>query len=262
VFNNIYLPGMAQEGVSDKDSTMGFVEYALRFKKKPKKIPFSTQAAIIFDKNEPILTNRATARFIKGISPGIMVGYSALPSNGAYSAKGPLQFGYVLAPYAPSRPYFQVEAFVGLLQQDDFVSSVTKDQRDTVINRLPYIITGRQTKNTVRRNSFEITPLHYRYNLSSWIGVGAGAMAQVNISEQTTVENKVYFIAKQLPLNTMTTSSQQKESVKYLGNWNAAPFVDLQLGRERTGPVLGVRYIRLLKGDIKDRFFLYAGFKL
>ena len=262
VFNNIYLPGLDQEGVTDKDSTMGFVEYAIRFKKKPKKIPFATQAAIVFDRNAPVITNRATARFIKGISPGIMVGYSALPSNGGYTAKGPLQFGYVLAPYAPSRPYFQVEAFVGLLQQDDFTSAVIKDQRDTVINRLPYLINGRQTRTTTRRNSFEVTPLHYRYNINNWIGVGAGAMVQVNISEQTTVEKKVYFIAQQLPLNIMTASSSQKSSVTWLGNWNAAPFADLQIGRVRTGPVLGIRYIRLLRGDITDRFFLYAGFKL
>ncbi|MBS1661628.1 MAG: PKD domain-containing protein [Bacteroidetes bacterium] len=262
VFNNIYLPGMLQEGVTDKDSTMGYVEYAIRFKKKPKKIPFNTQAAIIFDKNEPVMTNKATARFIKGLSPGIMVGYSALPSNGGYSAKGPLQFGYVLAPYKPYRPYFQAEIFVGLLQQDDFESEVVKDQRDTVINRLPYLINGRQTRTTTKRNSFEITPLHYRYNINDWIGVGLGAMAQINISEQMTVEQKVYFIAQQLPLNVMTASTTQKSSVKYLGDWNAAPFVDLQLGRVRTGPVLGIRYIRLLKGDITDRFFLYAGFKL
>ena len=117
VFRNIYLPGLLQYGVNDKDSTTGFVEYSIRFKKKPKKIPFNTQAAIVFDRNEPVLTNKATARFIKGLSPGIMVGYSALPSSGGYSATGPLQFGYVLAPYAPSRPYFQAEVFVGLLQQ-------------------------------------------------------------------------------------------------------------------------------------------------
>jgi len=262
VFNNIYLPGLAQEGVGNKDSAMGFVEYAIRFKKKPKKIPFSTQAAIVFDRNAPVITNRATARFIKGISPGIMVGYSALPSNGGYSARGPLQFGYVLAPYAPSRSYFQIEAFVGLLQQDDFTSAVIKDQRDTLIGGLPFLINGRQTKTTTRRNSFEITPLHYRYNIGNWIGVGAGAMAQVNISEQTTVEKKVYFFSQQLPLNIMTSSSSEKSSVTWLGNWNAAPFVDVQLGRVRTGPVLGIRYIRLLRGDITDRFFLYAGFKL
>ncbi|HEV9037057.1 MAG TPA: PKD domain-containing protein, partial [Puia sp.] len=162
-FNNIYLPGIQQEGVADKDSTMGFVEYAVRFRKKPKKIPFGTQAAISFDRQAPVLTNKAPARFIKGLSPGIMVGYSALPANGGYTASGPLQFGYVLAPYAPDRPYFQAEAWVGFLQQDAFTSTVVKDNSDTLIGGLPFIITGRQTRTTVNRNSFEITPLHFRY---------------------------------------------------------------------------------------------------
>jgi hypothetical protein len=168
----------------------------------------------------------------------------------------------VLAPYAPFRPYFQVEAFVGLLQQNQFNGQVIKDQRDTLINGLPYLITGRQSKTTTQRNSFEITPLHYRYNIGNWIGVGLGAMVQVDISEQTTVEKKTYFIARQLPLNVSTAVSTEKSAVQWLGNWNAAPFADIQIGRVRTGPVLGLRYMRLLKGDISDRFFLYAGFKL
>jgi hypothetical protein len=262
VFDNIYIPGLLQREVTDKDSTTGFVEYTVRFKKKPKKIPFSTQAAITFDRNAPVLTNKATARFIKGISPGIMVGYSMLPSAGGYSATGPLQFGYVLAPYAPSRPYFQVEAFVGLLQQDAFTSTVVKDQQDTVIGGLPFLITGRQRKTTVQRNSFEITPLHYRYNIGNWVGVGLGAMVQVNISEQTTTENRAYFVTQPIPLNVMTSVTTQKSGVTYLGSWNAAPFADLQIGRVKGGPVLGIRYMRLFKGDITDRFFLYAGFKL
>jgi len=262
VFDNIYLPGLQQEGVSDKDSTTGFVEYAIRFKKKPKKIPFSTQAAISFDRQKPTITNKAMTRFINGLSPGIMAGYSLLPGNGGYSAQGPLQFGYVLAPYSPFRPYFQVEAFVGLLQQDAFTSAVVKDNSDTLIGGLPFVITGRQTRTTVNRNSFEITPLHFRYNLGKYVGVGVGAMAQINISEQTTTENRAYFVTQLLPLNVHTAVTTTRSSVTWLGSVNAAPFVDLQFGMVRHGPVVGARYIRLLKGDVTDRFFLYAGFKL
>ncbi|GGB12888.1 hypothetical protein GCM10011511_40670 [Puia dinghuensis] len=262
IFNNIYLPGLQQEEVHDKDSTEGFVDYTIRFRKKPKKIPFSTQASIVFDRHQPVVTNKATARFIKGLSPGFMAGYSVLPGNGGYSATGPLQFGYVLAPYAPSRPYFQVEAFVGFLQQDAFTSVVVKQQTDTLVAGVPLVITGRQSKTTTQRNSFEITPLHYRYNIGKWIGIGAGAMAQINISEQTTVENRTFFNIPVPLLNSTTAVSTQKSAVTYLGSWNAAPFVDLQLGMVKVGPVIGVRYMRLLKGDVTDRFFLYAGFKL
>lgn len=262
IFDNIYLPGIQQDGVGDKDSTTGFVEYAVRFKRKPKKIPFSTQAAIAFDRQAPLLTNRATARFIKGLSPGIMVGYSVLPGNGGYTASGPLQFGYVLAPYSPFRPYFQVEVFVGLLQQDAFTSTVVKDNSDTLIGGLPFIITGRQTKTTVNRNSFELTPLHFRYNVGKYFGVGAGAMAQINFSEQTTVENRAYFVTQLLSQNVQTAVTTTKSAVTWLGSVNAAPFVDLQFGAVRHGPVAGVRYMHLLKGDLTNRFWLYAGFKL
>lgn len=262
VFDNIYLPGIQQDGVGDKDSTTGFVEYAVRFKRKPKKIPFSTQAAIAFDRQAPLVTNKATARFIKGLSPGIMVGYSVLPGNGGYTASGPLQFGYVLAPYSPFRPYFQVEAFVGLLQQDAFTSTIVKDNTDTLIGGLPFIITGRQTKTTVNRNSFELTPLHFRYNLGKYFGVGAGAMAQINISEQTTTENRAYFVTQLLSQNVQTAVTTTKSAITYLGSVNAAPFIDLQFGAVRHGPVAGIRYMRLLSGQVTNRFWLYAGFKL
>ncbi|MBN9380751.1 MAG: PKD domain-containing protein [Chitinophagaceae bacterium] len=263
VFNNIYLPGLQQEGINDKDSTKGFVEYAIRFRKKPKKIPFSTSAAIIFDKNEPVLTNRSTARFIKGISPGIMAGYVYSPSNGNYSTNGSLQLGYILAPFSPSRPYFQVEAWAGLLQQDNATTGVIRDQKDTAIGIGKFLIVGRETKTTVKKNSFEVTPLHFRYNFNNWIAIGLGAQVMVNISQQTTTENKVYLATPNLPLITDSiVATIQKTKTQWLHTWNAAPFADLQVGRVRTGPVIGLRYLRLLKGDVSNRFFLYAGFKL
>lgn len=262
VFNNIYLPGLNQQGVTDKDSTKGFVEYTIRFKKKPKKIPFSTKAAIVFDRNEPVFTNKSTARFIKGISPGIMAGYVYSPSNGNYSTNGSLQLGYVLSPFSPSRPYFQVEAFAGLLQQDNSTTGVTQDQTDTVIGIGKYLIVGRETKTTIKKNSFEVTPLHFRYNLCNWIGFGVGAQVMVNISEQATKEYKVYMNTTLPPITPSAASTFQQSKTLWLHTWNAAPFADLQIGRVRTGPVIGLRYLRLLKGDVSNRFFLYAGIKL
>jgi hypothetical protein len=262
-FNNVYLPGLQQEGVADKDSTKGFVEYSIRFTKKPKKIPFSTRAAIIFDRNEPVITNKSTAKFIKGISPGIMAGYVYSPSNGNYSTNGSLQIGYVLAPFSPSRPYFQVEAFAGLLQQDNNTTGMVRTQRDTAIGQLKFLIIGREMRTITKKNSFEVTPLHYRYNIGNWIGIGLGAQVMVNISEQTTTENKVYLATAQLPLIIDSIAvTVQKTRTLWLHTWNAAPFADLQIGRVKTGPVIGLRYLRLLKGDVSNRFFLYAGIKL
>lgn len=263
VFRNIYLPGLQQEGVTDPDSTKGFVRYSILFKKKPKKIPFSSSAAIIFDKNEPIYTNRATARFIKGFSPGIIAGYTFSPNSGDYTLKGPLQLGAVLAPFAPDRPYFQVEAFAGLLEKESSGTTIIRDKRDTTVNGQVYLIRGRNELTTTTRQSLQLVPLHFRYNLNNWIGVGIGAMAQINIATKTTTESKVYLTGVQQPdVVTNTVSKTLKDDPQWFASINAAPFADIQIGKIKSGPAIGLRYLRQVTGNTPDRFFVYAIYKL
>ncbi|MEV4887527.1 PKD domain-containing protein [Chitinophaga ginsengisegetis] len=263
VFRNIYLPGLQQEGVTDPDSTKGFVRYSILFKKKPKKIPFSSSAAIIFDKNEPIYTNRATARFIKGFSPGIIAGYTFSPNSGDNTLKGPLQLGAVLAPFAPDRPYFQVEAFAGLLEKESSATAIIREKRDTSVNGQVYLIRGRNEVTTTTRQSLQLVPLHFRYNLNNWIGVGIGAMAQINIATKTTTESKVYLTDIQQPnVVTNTLSKTLKDDSQWLASINAAPFADIQIGKIKSGPAVGLRYLRQVTGNTPDRFFVYAIYKL
>ncbi|NKQ39936.1 MAG: PKD domain-containing protein, partial [Methanosarcinales archaeon] len=75
-FKNIYLPGSNQKGVHEKDSTKGFVKYSMKFGKDFHKIKSKSRTAIIFDKNEPIITNSSTSRFKPGISIGAKAGYN------------------------------------------------------------------------------------------------------------------------------------------------------------------------------------------
>lgn len=263
VFRNIYLPGLQQEGVTDPDSTKGFVRYSILFKKKPKKIPFSSSAAIIFDKNEPIYTNRATAKFIKGFSPGIVAGYTFSPNSGDYTLKGPLQLGAVLAPFAPDRPYFQVEAYAGLLEKESSETAITRDKRDTTVNGQVYLIGGRNQRITISRQSLQLVPLHFRYNINNWIGVGVGALAQINIATTTTTESKVYLTEAQQPTVVVNTvSSTIKDTPQWFPSFNAAPFADIQAGKIKSGPAIGLRYLRQLSGDTPNRFFVYATYKL
>jgi len=65
-FKNIYLPGSNQKNVMEKDSTKGFVKYSLKFGKDFHKVKTKSRTAIIFDKNEPIITNYAVTRFQSG----------------------------------------------------------------------------------------------------------------------------------------------------------------------------------------------------
>lgn len=287
LIKNIYLPGLKEKLVKNVDSTKGFISYSIRFKKRPKKIPFSSRAVIVFDQNKPIYTNKSTARFIKGLSPGIVAGYNFSPSKGDYSAKGPLQIGYVLAPYAPSRPYFQLEIHAGILQHENSKEVIRPFDTSQVRRNfnLPTgvrIDTARISKNSKEtilnkeRNVLQVVPLHLRYNLNNWIGLGLGVMGQITISEQIILTEKynvgLYslssFTGTSVVRRNFDSTLVRTDTSKTIGGakmWKEAkviPFFDIQIGRVRTGPTLGFRYYRQLQGNIRNRFFIYAGFKL
>ncbi len=78
-FKNIYLPGSEQKNVTEKDSTKGFVSYSLKFGEDFHKVKTKSRTAIIFDKNEPIITNYSVTRFNPGISIGAKAGYNYFP---------------------------------------------------------------------------------------------------------------------------------------------------------------------------------------
>jgi hypothetical protein len=281
VFKNIYLPGLDQNLVKNEDSTRGFIKYTIRFKKRPKKIPFSSRAVIKFDNNKPVYTNSATAKFIKGISPGIVAGYNFSLANGNYSSKGPLQIGYVLAPFAPSRPYFQAEIYAGILQQETYTAygKLSDSNRIKINQQINAVIkppveldSGRtETISTTKRNIVQLVPLHFRYNINNWFSVGVGVMGQVAISQKITTIEKDYVSGRAFNFNTIvkydtvvTKSVDLKSagSTKTFAEANIAPFIDLQVGRVRTGPVIGLRYYRRFSGNIPNQFFVYAGIKL
>ena len=264
VFNNIYLPGLQQDGVTDKDSTKGFIEYTIRFKKRPKKIPFSSSAAIIFDKNEPVYTNRATGRFVKGISPGIIAGYGMGLAGDNKTVHGPIQIGVTLGPFAPDKPYFQIEAYAGLLQKEKSSTGFLTDKRDSTVNGQVVLIRGREMETTKTTNIIQVVPLHYRYNINKWFSIGAGAFVQLSLTEQTKSLQKVHLANVQEPNTTIGIVDYESTSTtRWLKDWNAAPFVNIEAGRVKWGPALGIRYYYQLRGNFApNRLFIYGIFRL
>ncbi|HTM97401.1 MAG TPA: hypothetical protein VL088_01590, partial [Pedobacter sp.] len=178
VFSNIYLPGLQQKGVNDADSTMGFVEYKIKFKEKPKKLPIKSGAAIVFDKNEPIYTNRAVGRFKMGLSPGLIAGYGfpfeTYKKN--YMNNKNIVIGASLAPYAPHRYYWQVEAYLNSFKEGADLISSEGLGKDTVVNRIPYRILSKDYTKYKKVSTLNIVPAQLRYNVNKFVGVGAGAL--------------------------------------------------------------------------------------
>jgi PKD repeat protein len=259
VFNNIYLPGTQQDGVSDPDSTKGYIKYRIRFGKKMHKVPFQSQAAIVFDKNEPIYTNRSKGSFKKGLSPGIILAFgSTLGSIPANLAAQQYTLGFTISEYAAYKKYFQWELF---LRSDRSFEQFTgrRQGRDTIINGVAYKVQYRDSYEKIKVANIEVVPLEFRYNLASFAAAGVGALVSAEISRNTT------RYVRSLLVNPNGTGNftleeeagKQKESFATI---RGALFADAQFGKVRTGPAIGIRFLQYVNPSYQN-IMLYASWK-
>jgi hypothetical protein len=259
IFKNIYLPGTQQEGVSDPDSTMGYVRYKLRFGKKMKKLPFTSQASIVFDKNEPIYTNKSIGRFKKGLSPGVMIGYSFVPGTIPKDVlPNNYVLGFTLSEYAAYKHYFQAELF--MQQSRSYETYVgRRPGGDTIINGQGYKVDYRDVYKKQEVLSMELVPVHFRYNINSYLVAGAGGLVGMDIEQSSTPVVNTYV---QLPNGTGTAlyKGELEKKLESFVNWRGAVFADAQLGIVRTGPAVGVRFYQYMSPSFQ-RLFLYASWK-
>ncbi len=266
VFRNIYLKGMQQDGVSDADSTKGFVEYSIKFNKKPKKKSFDSGAAIIFDKNEPIYTNKSTGKFKPGISPGIITGYGMLTSKKEFNDYGDKNYslGFTISSFSPYKEYLQAEIYLGYYNNSNEFKGAVADFKpvDTAFNgRDGYMIIGREFYSQSSRINVDLVPIQLRYNINSFIGVGAGGILSLTVNQHTKNYQRSFLEQRQATVNAIITDqvllSDGKNSFSEVAT---AGFVDLQLGLVRKGPALGFRYIKSFSVN-DERLFTYLSWK-
>ena len=243
IFSNIYLPGSAQEGVHDADSTQGFVEYNIRFIEKPKKLPIYTGAAIVFDKNPPVYTNRAAGKFKMGLSPAPIIGFGfPIQSNkSGYLTQKNITIGASLAPYSPYKKFVQVEIYLSDYKATSQTQTVTT-RKDTTIGKASYLITSRSRTLTNKVTTINVVPASLRYNINSFVGVGAGALVSFDISN-TTENNTTYELTGlQGTAGNLTVQAVADKIGKSFTNIKASVFADVVLGMVRVGPSVGLRY--------------------
>jgi hypothetical protein len=269
VFKNIYLPGMQQKGVNDADSTMGFIEYRIGFKAKPKKLPFKSGAAIIFDKNEPIYTNRATGRYKMGLSPGIIAGYGFPFKNGntPFSGQKNITFGASLAPYAPHRYYWQVELYASSFAEKEYlIKRVSGSER-----LVPIVVNGKQQEARLKYAdsiantkvlTINIVPLQMRYNFNKYFGAGIGTLVSFNIDEQSTPSKQgLYELLSATGTGEQVTLKKKFDKVsKSFNDFQNTLFTDIQVGKVHVGPSIGFRYLYTFQGS-DNRLITYLTWK-
>jgi hypothetical protein len=242
-FKNIYLPGSEQKNVKEYDSTKGFVKYNIKFAKDFHKKKTKSRTAIIFDKNDPIITNYSTTRFLPGISIGAKVGvnsFSNLNNSESYF------FGATLSPYKSYRWYWQVELMNNFHKYDANTNVEEAFVQDAQGVRF--------LQRTTNSNSFENidwdVPVLMRYNINNYIGLGAGLQNTISISEKQ--EQTVLTERFEGDVTTNPVISSEKNSSNQTNaftNLRTGLLFEATLGFARIGPSLGTRYIMNFEND-------------
>jgi hypothetical protein len=258
-FKNIYLPGSNQKNDVDRDSTKGFVKYTLRFNEKISKQKTKSRTAIIFDKNDPILTNYTTTRFKPGLSLGAKAGYILQPKRN--DARNYFA-GITLSPYKSQHGYFQAELMAGIQTYSDSLLRTDTVSKDNGVANLFDVSQRNKYKNIV----LYLVPVSYHYNINKFIGVGAGVQLSANLSEKKEEdalhESYTYFAKQNVrePRTNLNFNSST-ESTDSFAHLNSAVFADITLGSARIGPMAGARYVYNIKGPHEQwQFYILCKF--
>jgi len=256
-FKNIYLPGTNQKGVKEKDSTKGFVKYSMKFGKDFHKVKSKSRTEIIFDKNDPIITNSSTSRFKPGVSIGVKAGYNyyfdsdenldfnEIKSNTTINTEAQGFFiGATISPYKSYKWYLQSEIMASCqyIKSDSFIEEERDDFLFSTINQTAI-------NSEIQKNYLDIVPVSIRYNLNSIIGLGFGPQIAINGWQKSTVNTntRVFFNHNGVPEEELTDLNSQSSSVTYkkgleLNNYGL--FADITIGIARIGPSVGIRYVQ------------------
>ncbi len=259
-FKNIYLPGSSQKGVTDRDSTKGFIKYRIEPAKDMPKRNFTSRAAIFFDKEKPVYTNFSKTKFKTGLSPGLKIGYNAYPAPDSIKNGYPF-IGVSFSPYKSWRWYPQIELLTGLKGRSSLGETTSTD---TIGKYVPIggVFTQEQDTFEVAKFtnmdtrgliSFEV-PFLIRRNFSKFMGIGFGGSARVfleNGETITTVQRTEYIVAlfnppqppkvKEFPPSTNTVPYKNRY-------FRYSAFVDLTFGSVRSGLNIGIRVGSLMGG--------------
>lgn len=240
-FKNIYLPGSQQKDVADIDSTKGFVEYSIKLEESFHKQKTTSKTAIIFDKNEPIITNTATTRFLPGISIGAKAGMVLSPDLDNHNS---YFIGATISPFKSYRGYFQAELMVSS-ESYDASRSYKKTVSSTTDLSSVYFY---DEENAYKNIGLHVVPASYRYNINNFLAVGAGLEAKINLSQKIesskTGEHYLYYeqedyLQRDRSKDVSTTSEYKDQFTDF----QAGAFVGFNIGGARIGPSAGARYV-------------------
>ncbi|MBL7559015.1 PKD domain-containing protein [Olleya sp. YSTF-M6] len=239
-FKNIYLPGSQQKNVKVYDSTKGFVQYRIKFGKDFHKIKTKSRTAIIFDKNDPIITNYSTTRFLPGLSIGVKAGYNSFSDLGNSKS---YFIGATISPYKSYKWYWQIE-LLNSFHQYDGQTNVTNTFVENTPVGFPYY--ERTTTTTTYDNIDWEIPILARYNINNYIGLGTGLQGMLSISEKNkNTTTTAYFEdeAGTFAVPNLSTTINEDNTSSSFTNFRTGILLEATAGFARIGPSVGARYV-------------------
>ncbi len=263
-FRNIYLPGSRQKDVDSRDSTKGFVKYRIEADKNMPKIPFSSRAKIVFDKEPPIVTNFTKTKFKVGISPGVKIGYNYDFDD---NLNRYLFLGVSLSPFKSWRVYPQIELLTGIRGKEFLPEQTSRASVDsTDVNGIKVTYTFDTVFISDRKFvSFEI-PVLLRKNFTRAFGAGLGGSARIILESGQDCSHVDITRTYAPPLNVDYPPEVVVDTI-HIFPYSATHarftvFGDLTFGSVRAGPNLGIRAGAVLGRQRKIQPFVQVSLEM
>lgn len=246
-FRWISLPGTKAKDISNEDSTKGFIRFMVKPRKKLPNQTFRGRTAIYFDKNEPIITNTATGRFRKSLSPIVFAAHQLSLQDAEVSKeinsirnRQAWSLGVGLSPLAPYRKlYWQVELYGGTVQQQTDYGRIFRPGR-IQIDGVDYNYDFYESQVTRRFLRLDVVPLHLRYNIGHFVSVGAGMQCKLDLPLSAEEHQTIRPFVNGQQREFSQTADIEKGGT---GPVRFRPFADINIGKILLGPCIGARYL-------------------
>ena len=239
---------------------LGFQKLVGYLHKKIIKQPFEGRAAMVFNMQEPLFGNPSLRDYKQNGTAAFMGGYCVYPNHSGSDNinENSLSFGINLSRWMPFFKHIHWEMIVSIYNSPKRWAG----QMQAIDSTIDFV----GVKGSVlfyelaKLSSIDIIPIKISYRISDFLSVGAGSLISFNFITNRSSQQTKYFLQSDNPIPSISVKKQIPASQWFQGS-DMAVFADVQIGKERAGPALGIRFMHCFNGS-SYRLFCYACWRL
>ena len=236
-----------------------FQKLSYFFNKKIIKQPFEGCAAMIFNMQEPLF-GKPSQRDSKQNGTSFMGGYCVYPNYSGIENLNDnnLSFGINLSRWMPFCKNLKWEMIVSIYNSQKRWAG----QMQAIDSTIDFVrVKGSvQFYELAKLNSIDIIPVKISYRLSDFLSIGTGSLILFNFISNRSSQQTKYFLQSDNQIPFISVNKEFPASQWFQGS-DMAVFTDVQIGKERAGPALGIRFMHCFNGP-PYQLFCYACWRL